>query len=83
MRWGRWVGLLLLALAAGLFAYLNAGERVSLHLGVAVIYRVPFALVVFTAFLLGMIVMFVAGLRHDARVRRALRAGESAAVSPP
>ena len=63
------LGVLLLAL----FAFLNAGERVSLNLGVAVLYRIPLVGMFFGAFILGMVTMFGFGLRHDRRVRELLR----------
>lgn len=73
MRALRWAGSVLLGLAAGVFAYLNAAERVALHLGVATLYRASLPVVVLAAFLLGMVAMFLLGLRHDLKVRRALR----------
>jgi uncharacterized integral membrane protein len=72
----RWVPLLVAALAAGLFTYWNGAERVTLHAGVATFYRLPLALVVLGAFVLGMVVMFLLGLPSDLRVRRALRNAE-------
>ncbi len=73
MRWRRWVGPVFIALLATLFAYLNAGERVAVDLGFIYLYRLSLSGIVFTAFLLGMIAMFLLGLRHDLRVRRALQ----------
>lgn len=71
--WRRWgwsaLGVLLLAL----FAFLNAGERVSVNLGVTVLYRLPMVGFFFGAFILGMVTMFLFGLRHDRQVRRLLR----------
>ncbi|CAN5632565.1 hypothetical protein BH23GEM5_BH23GEM5_22180 [soil metagenome] len=64
---------MLAAVFAALFARLNAGEAVTLHLGIATLYRIPFAPLVLAAFLLGMATMFLLGLRHDRRVRRLLR----------
>ncbi len=69
-RWGP--GLLVGLLAAG-FAWANRGESAALHLGFATFYRAPLTLVVLGAFLLGMLAMFLLGLRHDLQVRRALR----------
>lgn len=71
--WTGWLVLLLSAVLAGGFAYLNSAERVSLHLGLFVLFRVPLALLLFLVFLLGMGTMFLIGLRHDLRVRRLLR----------
>lgn len=73
MRVARWLPLLAIVLLSGLFAYFNTGERVTLNLGVTVIYQVRLVPVVFGAFVLGMIAMFLVGLRHDMRVRRHLR----------
>jgi uncharacterized integral membrane protein len=81
-RW-RWAILLLVAILAGAFAYLNGGERIALNLGFTVLFRVPLSIVVFGAFLLGMIVMFLLGLRHDLRVRRVLREIERSEPAPP
>lgn len=69
----RWAGLVLVVLLAGLFAYFNGGERVTLNLGFAVLYRISLVGLTFTAFLLGMVLMFLVGLRHDLEVRRLLR----------
>jgi uncharacterized integral membrane protein len=73
MRSWRWVGLTLVVLFAGLFAYLNGGERVTLYLGFTTLYRISLVGLVFASFLLGMTVMFVVGIEHDLRVRRLLR----------
>jgi uncharacterized integral membrane protein len=73
LHWGRWVGLALVVVLAGVFAYLNGGERVTLYLGVTILYRISLVGLVFFAFLLGMLVMFLVGLGHDLRVRRLLR----------
>jgi len=69
----RWLPLVAVALLAAGFAYLNGAERVSVHLGLTVLYRVPLTIVVFVAFILGMLVMFGVSLRQDLRIRRALR----------
>lgn len=71
-RW-RWVALALITLLAGIFGYLNSGEAVAVHLGFFVLYQVSLVLLIFVAFLLGMVTMFLLGLRHDLRVRRLLR----------
>ncbi len=72
LRW-RWAALALVVVLAGLFAYLNGGERVTLYLGFATLYRISLVGLVFTAFLIGMTVMFLVGIEHDLRVRRLLR----------
>jgi hypothetical protein len=68
-----WVPTAALTLVAGLFAWLNRGERVVLDLGVVRMYRIPLSLVGFAAFLAGMLAMLILTLRHDLRVREALR----------
>lgn len=73
MRVARWLPLLAVVLLSGLFAYLNGAERITLNLGLAILYQVRLVPVVFGAFVLGMIMMFLVGLRHDLRVRRLLR----------
>ncbi|HEX2093287.1 MAG TPA: LapA family protein [Longimicrobiaceae bacterium] len=70
---GGWLAVAALALLAAGFAYLNRGERTVLHLGFTTLFQAPVALVVLGAFLLGMVAMFLLGLRHDLKVRRALR----------
>ena len=72
-RWWRWVGLIVIGAFAALFASFNSGERVALNLGFTILYRVPLVPLIFLAFLVGMTTMFLLGLRHDLRVRRALR----------
>ena len=63
---------LVLALSMA-FAALNGGQRVTLRLGVATFYRVPVTGVAFGALILGMLVMLVAGVHSDLKVRRILR----------
>lgn len=72
-RWWRLAALALVAIVAGLFAAFNTGERVALNLGFTMLYRVPLVPLIFLVFMAGMTTMFLVGLRHDARVRRALR----------
>lgn len=87
MRNGRgwiWAALALIGAIAALFASFNTGERVALNLGFTMIYRVPLVPLIFVAFLLGMTTMFLVGLRHDLRVRRALReAGFGEPIAAP
>jgi len=62
-----------LGLAMG-FASLNSGQRVTLRLGFATFYGVPLTVVAFGSLLVGMLVMLVAGIRSDLKVRGILRA---------
>lgn len=62
-----------LALAMG-FSSLNSSQRVTIRLGVTTIYGVPLTAIVFGTLLLGMLIMLVAGIRSDLKVRRILRA---------
>lgn len=68
----RVAALLLLAALAG-FAYFNAGERVTLRLGVFIIAGIPLSVVITGSALLGMLAAFAVGLRADLRLRRLLR----------
>jgi len=56
-----------------LFAALNGSQRITLNLGVTVLYGVPLTLVGFAGLFMGMVVMLVAGVRSDLRVRALLR----------
>ena len=60
------------ALAAG-FAVLNGGTRVSVNLGLFTLRSVSLPAVVFTSVVLGMLMVFLAGLRADLRTRRMIR----------
>jgi uncharacterized integral membrane protein len=57
-----------------LFAALNSGQRVTLRLGVMTLYGVPLTVVAFGSVIGGMLIMLVAGIRSDMKVRRILRA---------
>jgi len=70
---GRWLGVAFLVVLAAIFSFLNAGERVTLNVGVTNFYRISLVGLVFASFLLGMISMFLFGLRHDRQVRSVLR----------
>lgn len=63
----------LVGLALG-FAALNSGQRVTLRLGIATFYGVPLTVVAFVGIIMGMVVMLVAGIRSDLKVRSILRA---------
>lgn len=70
----RWLPPAGVALAAGLFTWLNRGERAVVHLGITTFYRAPLTVVLFLAFLAGMLAMLALSLRHDLRMRQELRA---------
>lgn len=79
--WGRWAAVGVLVVVAAFFSFLNAGERVSLDIGVTTLYRVSLVGLVFAVFLLGMVAMFLFGLRHDRQIRDALKSSEP--LPPP
>jgi len=58
---------------AALFAWLNMGERVTLRLGIVTLRSIPLSAVVFFSILIGMILVFVVGLRADLKTRRMVR----------
>ena len=72
-RLGGAVGVLMVLVASMGFAALNGGQRGTLRLGIATLYRVPLTAVAFGALILGMVVMLVAGIHSDLRVRKILR----------
>jgi uncharacterized integral membrane protein len=56
------------------FAYLNSGQRVTLRTDLVTLYSLPLTVVVFGSVIVGMVVMLVAGIRSDLKVRKVLRA---------
>lgn len=67
------VGVVTVLLLAMIFAALNGDQRVTLDLGWIILYRVPVTFVAFGGLFFGMLVMLLAGLNSDLRVRRILR----------
>jgi uncharacterized integral membrane protein len=67
------VSILAVVLLAMAFAAANAGNRVTLDLGILTLFRVPVTLVAFSGLLTGMLVMFATGVYSDLKVRRILR----------
>ena len=65
-------GFVVTVLAAG-FAWLNGGQRVTLHLGLFRLRSVSLSAVVFAAFLAGMLTLMFASLKSDLRTGRMLR----------
>ena len=66
-------GVLVVLVLSMAFAALNGGQRVTLRLGIATFYRVPLTGIAFGVLILGMLVMLVAGIHSDLKVRRILR----------
>jgi uncharacterized integral membrane protein len=58
---------------AAMFAVQNGSERVQLQLGILTLRSVSLPAVVFGSMALGMLMVFLAGLRADLRTRRMLR----------
>ncbi len=67
------LGVISVLVVSVLFAALNGAQRVTLDLGVTVLYGVPLTLIGFTGLFMGMVVMLVAGIRSDLKVRAVLR----------
>ncbi|MEX0980044.1 MAG: hypothetical protein WDZ89_03055 [Gemmatimonadota bacterium] len=67
------VGVFLVLIMIVAFARMNGGERVTLDLGVFTFYRVPLTVVAFGGVFVGMLVMLVAGIHADLKVRKFLR----------
>ncbi len=67
------LGVVSILVVSILFAALNGAQRVTLDVGVTVLYRVPLTLIGFTGLFMGMVVMLVAGIRSDLKVRAVLR----------
>lgn len=72
-RLGGILGVLLVLVVSMGFAALNGGQRVTLRLGVATLYRVPLTAIAFGALILGMVFMLLAGIHSDLKVRKILR----------
>ncbi len=66
-------GVLLVLVLVMTFARWNGGERVTVDLGFTTFYRVPLTYVAFASLFVGMLVMLVAGIHSDLKVRRLLR----------
>ncbi|NIP56509.1 MAG: hypothetical protein GWM92_01390 [Gemmatimonadetes bacterium] len=67
------IGVLLVLAASMGFAALNSGERVTLDLGLVTLYRLPVTYVAFGGLFVGMLVVLVAGIHSDLKVRRILK----------
>lgn len=70
----RWLPAAAVTFFAAALAWFNRGERVALDVGIATFYRAPLTVVLFLAFLAGMLSMLLLSLRQDRRLRDELRA---------
>lgn len=66
-------GIAVVLLLVILFSRWNSAETVTLDLGFHSFYRVPVTYVAFGSLFLGMLVMLMAGIHADLKVRRFLR----------
>ena len=66
-------GILAVLVGVLVFARLNGGEVATVHLGFLTLRDVPITFVLFGGLVLGMLVMLLAGLHADLKVRRLLR----------
>lgn len=71
--WSRLITIVLSAVVAFLFAIQNGRELVDLRLGPVTIRDASLPAVIFGAILLGMIVVFLVGLRADMQARVMMR----------
>ena len=72
-RFAGLVGVFFVLIFSTVFVTLNGAQRVTIDLGVMVFYRVPVAIIGFGGLLIGMVVMLVAGVHSDLKVRTILR----------
>lgn len=71
--WLRVLGFVLVAGLAFAFAAANGSQRVTVELGIVTLRSVSLPVVVFGSVLVGMLSVFLAGLRADLRTRKTLR----------
>ena len=72
-RWLALAGVAAFVVLVIWFTVHNGDQRITLDLGFAQFYRFPVTMVAFAALLVGMLVMLLAGLHTDLRVRKILR----------
>jgi uncharacterized integral membrane protein len=70
----RWLPAAAVTVFAAALAWFNRGERVALDVGITTFYRAPLTVVLFLAFLAGMLSMLLLSLRQDRLLRDELRA---------
>ena len=71
--WVRALSFVAVAAFSFAFAAANAAERVTLNLGFLTLRSISLPVVVFSSVLVGMIVVFLVGLRADLRTRQLLQ----------
>ncbi len=71
--WARALSFVAVAAFSFGFAAANAGQRVTLNLGLVTIRSVSLPVVVFASALIGMLAVFLVGLRADLRTRQLLQ----------
>jgi len=71
--WMRALSFVAVAAFSFAFAAANASERVTLHLGFLTLRSISLPVVVFTSALVGMVVVFLVGLKADLRTRQLLQ----------
>lgn len=70
----RWLPAAAVAVFAAWLTWMNRGERVAVDVGLVTFYRAPLTVVLFVAFVAGMLSMLALSYRHDLRLREELRA---------
>ncbi len=68
-----WIGLLAVVVMGIGFAAVNSGQRVRIDLGIVTLYQIPVTFVAFGGMVAGMVVVLLAGVRTDLKVRELLR----------
>ncbi len=72
-HWARILSFVAVAAFSFGFAAANASERVALNLGFITLRSVSLPVVVFTSALIGMVAVFLVGLRADLKTRQLLQ----------
>ena len=72
-RLAGFLGMLSVLLIAIAFTALNGTQRVTVNLGIVILSQVPVTWVAFGGLFAGMVVMLIAGLQSDLKVRGILR----------
>ena len=67
------LGVVAVLVVAMVFTAMNGTQRVTVDLGIVVLNRVPVTVVAFGGLFTGMVVMLIAGVQSDLRVRAILR----------